>query len=80
MRRDVLPSEQPAHVDGGRDRLDLFARSGQSEAVDALQDASFAPLDCVILLGGGVFEGTAQQQALHLHCQERLEDRGRIDV
>ena len=59
LRREVLPAKQPAHVDSGRDRLDLLARGGEREAVDALQDAAFAPLDLVVLLPWGVLEGSA---------------------
>jgi hypothetical protein len=45
LRREMLPAQQPAHVDGGCDRLDLLARGGQREAVNALQDATLAPFD-----------------------------------
>ena len=48
LRGEVLPAEEPAHVDGGGDGLDLLAEGGEGEAVDALQDAAFAPLDFVV--------------------------------
>ena len=45
---EVLPLEQPAHVDSGRDGFDLLAEGGHGAAVDALQDAALAPLDFVV--------------------------------
>ncbi len=48
LRGEVLPGEQPAHVDGGRDGFDLLAGGGEGEAMDALQDAALAPLDGVV--------------------------------
>ena len=50
LRGEVLPAEEPAHVDGWGDGFDLFAEGAESAAVDALQDAALAPLDFVILL------------------------------
>ena len=48
LGREVLPAEQPAHVDGGSDRLDLLAQGGEGEAMDALQDAALAPFDVMV--------------------------------
>ena len=79
LRSDVLPAEQPAHVDGGRDGLHLLARGGECEPVDALQDAALAPLNVVRLLGGRELECAAQEQALHLHGEEGLKDSGGIE-
>ncbi len=77
----MLPVEEPAHVDGGGDGLDLLAEGGEGEAVDALQDAAFAPLDFVVGSSvAGVFEGAAHEEALHLHGEEGLEDGGWVEV
>ena len=46
----MLPVEQPAHVDGGSDGLDLLAEGGEGEAMDALEDAALAPLDVVVFV------------------------------
>jgi hypothetical protein len=54
--------------------LDLLAQSGEGAAMDALEDAAFAPLDFVIFSRGRIFEGSAHEEALHLHGQESLED------
>ncbi len=51
LRREVLPAEEPAHVGGGGDGLDALAEGGEGEAVDALEEAAIAPLDCVVLGG-----------------------------
>ena len=48
LRGEVLPVEQPAHVDGGGDGFDLLAEGAEGEAMDALEDAAFAPLDVVV--------------------------------
>src|SRR5579859_7005920 len=48
LRREVLPSEQPAHIDRGGDRFDLLAGCGECEAMDALENAALAPLDVVV--------------------------------
>jgi len=45
---EVLPAEQPAHVYGGGDGLNLLAGGREGEAMDALQDAALAPLDVVV--------------------------------
>ena len=77
---EVVPVEEPAHEDGGGDGFDLLAQRAEGEAVDALQDATLAPLDFV---GGGgwwVFEGAAEGEALQLHGEEGLEDAGGRDV
>jgi len=65
---EVLPLEEPAHVSGGGDGLDAFAEGGESEAVDALEEAAVAPLDVVDVGSGGSggFEGAAHDEALHL--------------
>ena len=82
LRGEVLPVEEPAHVDGGGDGFDLFAESGEGEAVDALEDAAFAPFDFVVGFGWWcwVFEGAAHEEALHLHGEEGLEDGGWVEV
>ncbi len=46
--------------------------------MDALQDAALAPLDVIVIVGCGVFEGSAHEEALHLHGEEGLEDGGGI--
>ncbi len=48
LRSEMLPVEQPAHVDGGADGFDLFAESRDGAAMDALQDAALAPLDVMV--------------------------------
>ena len=50
---EVLPLEEPAHVDRGGDGFDLFAEGGYGAAVDALQDAAFAPFDFVVWISFG---------------------------
>ena len=60
MRGEVLPLEEPAHVDGGGDGLDLLAEGGDGAAVDALQDAAFAPLDVVVF---DLLRGTRRSRA-----------------
>jgi hypothetical protein len=66
----------------GRDRFDLFAEGGDGAAVDALQDAAFAPFDVVVgvPLGWRVFEDAAQEESLHLHGEESLENCARVEV
>jgi len=76
LRGEVLPVEEPAHVDGWGHRFDLFAKGGYGAAMDALQDAAFAPFDLVVFCGGGVLEGAAHEEALHLHGDEGLGDDG----
>ena len=82
LRGEVLPLEEPAHVDGWGDGLDLLAEGGDGAAVDALEDAAFAPFDFVVdfLSGGWVFEGASHEEALHLHGEEGLEDGGGVEV
>ncbi len=46
--------------------------------MNALQDAALAPLDVIVIVGYGVFEGSAHEEALHLHGEEGLEDGGRV--
>ena len=79
---EVLPVEEPAHVDGGGDGFDLLAEGGDGAAVDALEDAAFAPLDFVVGFVSvcWVFEGAAHEEALHLHGEEGLEDGGWVEV
>ncbi len=48
LRREVLPTQQPAQVGGGGDRLNLLARRRQGQPVDALENAALAPLDLVV--------------------------------
>ena len=48
--------------------------------MDALQDATFAPLDVVVVGGCRMFEGSANEEALHLHGEEGLEDCGGLEV
>jgi hypothetical protein len=60
----VLPAEEPVHVDGGGDGFDLLATGAEGEAMDALQDAALAPFDLVGFFGWGVFEGSADEEAL----------------
>src|SRR5271170_1927236 len=42
LRGEVLPLQEPAHVDGWSDRLDLFAEGGDGAAMDAPKDAALA--------------------------------------
>ena len=79
LRRKMLPAQKPAHVHSRSNGLDLLARSRQGEPVDALQKASLAPFDMVIVLRGRTFERSAHQQALHFHCQKGLKDGGRAE-
>ena len=48
LRGEVLPLEEPAHVDGWGDGFDLLAEGGYGAAMDALEDAAFAPFDFVV--------------------------------
>jgi hypothetical protein len=80
LRGEVLPLEEPAHVDGGGDGLDLLAEGGYGAAVDALEDAAFAPLDFVVGFCWRIFEGASHEEALHLHGEEGLEDGAFIEV
>ena len=77
LRGEVLPGAEPAEVDGGGDGFDLLAEGAEGEAVDALEDAAFAPFDVVVLICGGVFEGSAHEGALYLHGEEGLIYRRR---
>ena len=47
LRGEVLPAEQPVHVDGGGDGFDLLAAGAEGEAMDALEDAALAPFNVV---------------------------------
>ena len=76
LRREMLPAEQPAQVDGGRDGFHLLASSCEGEAVDALEDAALAPFDFVVFAGCRTFKCAAQQQSLHLHREKGLENGG----
>ena len=80
LRGEVLPVEEPAHVDGGGNGLDLFAEGGDGAAVDALQDAAFAPLDGVVVGGGWVLKCATHGEALHLHGEHGLVDGARLQV
>ena len=53
LRGEVLPLEEPAHVDGWGDGLNLLAEGSYGAAVDALQDAAFAPFDFVVSISLG---------------------------
>ena len=48
LRREVLPAEQPAHVDGGSNRFDLLTKRAECKAMDALEDAALAPFDLML--------------------------------
>ena len=43
-RRDMLPAQEPAQELSGRDRLDLLAKRGDREAMNAGEQATVAPL------------------------------------
>ena len=64
----------------GGDGFDLPAEGRQGEAVDALEDAAFAPFDVVGGVGGGVLEDASEEEALHLHVEEGLVDVGGIEI
>jgi len=77
LRRQVLPAKEPAHVGGRRNGLNLLAQRAEGKAVDALEDAAFAPLDFMrvrvlrsVCCGCGVLKCAAQEEALHLHGEE----------
>jgi hypothetical protein len=53
LRGEVLPVEEPAHVDDWSDGLDLLAEGGDGAAVDALEDAAFTPLYVVVWISAG---------------------------
>ncbi len=76
MRGQVLPLEEPAHVDGRGDGFDLLVEGGDGAAVDALQDAAFAPLDFVVgvYFRWRILEDAPHEEPLHLHREEGLED------
>ena len=71
---EVLPLEKPAHIDRWGDGFDLFAEGGYGAAVDALQDAALAPFDFVVFYCGWILKSAPQEEALHLHGEEGLED------
>ncbi len=77
---EVLPVEEPAEIDGGRDGFDLLAKGAESKAVDALEDAALAPLDLIVISGGWMFKGSAHEETLHLHGEEGLEDGGAVEA
>jgi hypothetical protein len=54
LRGDVLPAEEPLHVDRRRDWFYLFAEGAKGAFVDALEETAFAPLDIVIVEVGAV--------------------------
>ena len=62
----MLPLEEPTHVDGGSDSLDLFAERGDGSTVNSLEDAALAPLDVVVGVefGCGIFEDASHEEAL----------------
>ena len=76
----MLPVEEPAHVDGGRDGFDLLAEGAEGKTMDTLEDAALAPLNFVVFICCGLFEGSAYEEALHLHAEKGLEDRSWIEV
>ena len=53
LRGEVLPLEEPSHVSRRGDGLNLLAEGYYGAAVDALQDAAFAPLDLVVWISLG---------------------------
>jgi len=77
---EVLPVEEPAHVDGRSDGFDLFTEGLEGATVDALEDAALAPLCLVWLFCCGIFEGAAEGEALHLHGEEGLMEGGWVEV
>src|SRR5215470_10562478 len=42
-RGDMLPAQEPAHELSGRDRLDLLAKRGDRQAMNAGEQAAVAP-------------------------------------
>ena len=79
LRGEVLPEQQPAHVDGRGDGFDLLAEGLEGAAVDALEDAALAPLDFVGFIGGWVFEGATESEALHFHGETSLVEGGWVE-
>ncbi len=77
---EVLPLEEPAHVNGGGDGFDLLAEGRYGTSVDALEDAAFAPLDFVVFCRGWIFKGAAHEKALHLHGEKGLEYGRRVEI
>jgi hypothetical protein len=61
LGRKVLPSEQPAHEDRGRDRLNLFPKCMKGSTVNSLEDTAFAPFDVVVVRRFGALEDAAHQ-------------------
>jgi len=77
---EVLPGEEPAHVDGWRDGFDLFSEGRDGASVDALEDAALAPLDVVVFGCCSVLECSAHEEALHLNGEEGLKDSSRFEA
>src|SRR5204863_1046461 len=80
LLRDALPFEQEGQEIARRDRLDLGAQALQCAAMDAGEEAAFAPFVIVspgIDAGG---EAAAQRKALCLEGGERGGDVGRREA
>ena len=77
-----MPVVEPATEDDGGDGLHRLTEAGEREAMDALQDAALAPFDGVRLLviGPGALKDAAHGEALHLHNEQGLAQRGRVEV
>ncbi len=48
--------------------------------MNAVEDAPLAPFDVMIVSGRGLLEGSAHEEALHLHGKKNLKDRGGGEV
>jgi hypothetical protein len=83
---EMLPSEQPAHIDRRSDWLDLLAKGGNGSPVNALKNASFAPLNIVVcssyrrLCRCGILKRSAYEKTLRLHREGGLEDSSRFEI
>src|SRR5205085_5622476 len=80
LLRDALPFEQKAQEIARRDRLDLGAQALQRVAMDAGEEAAFAPF---IIVSPGVDAGgkvAAQRKALCLEGGERGGNVGRREA
>ena len=80
LRGKMLPAEEPVHINGRSDGFDLLATGSKCEAVDALEDTALAPFDFEVVGGWWVFEGSAHEEALHLHGEEGFENFGWLQV
>src|SRR5438067_47011 len=50
-RRDMLPAKQPAHKLRGRNGFNLFSKLPQRQAMDAGEEAAFAPFGLRLRIG-----------------------------